>query len=88
MVDRLGANPQELRAAAARLDAEGDELEATFRSLSARLEGAWWQGTDATGFRERWHQQHRARLRQVIAELRGAAQQLRHNAVLQERASS
>lgn len=88
MVDRLGANPQQLRAAAARLDAEGDELEATFRSLSARLESAWWQGTDATGFRERWRQQHQARLRQVIAELRGAAQQLRHNAVLQERASS
>ena len=87
-VDRLGANPGQLRATAARMEAEGDELESTFRALSGRMESAWWQGTDATGFRERWRQQHEARLRAVIAELREAARQLRHSALLQERASS
>ena len=87
-VSRLGADPRQLRLTAARMEAEGDQLESAFRALSGRLESAWWQGTDATGFRERWRQQHEARLRAVIAELRNAAQQLRENALIQERTSS
>lgn len=87
-MDRLGSDPRQLRALAGRLDAEGDALERTFRAMSGRIESTWWQGADATGFRERWHQHHHARLRQVIAELRNAAVRLRANAAAQERTSS
>lgn len=83
----LGADVNELRSAARRLDAEADRIEHSVRRITERITATWWQGPDAESFRQDWNSSHQSRMRALCDQLRRSAMDCRRHADEQQRAS-
>lgn len=82
-----GMDIQAVRALATQLETSAGEIEAIMSKLTSTLEGATWEGPDATAFRGEWQGAHCATLRQMSDRLREVGNQAKINADQQETAS-
>lgn len=88
MAGFYGADVEQLRALAARLEQGAQGLDDAARSLGQQVMTATaWQGRDADGFRSEWGGSHRSRITAAAGGLRQAAQAVRRNADEQDGAS-
>lgn len=87
MANQLGADPEQLRALARQFRQEASGIDGAERTVSTRLEAAWWQGEDANRFTQTWHGQHKGRLGSITDMLRQIADQLDNEAWRQESTS-
>lgn len=83
-----GMDIQAGRDLAARMDADGTEIETLTSRLTQMLESTPWYGPDATRFKGDWSGQYVPALTQVVQALRENSQQIYAQAQSQEDASS
>lgn len=83
-----GADPVQLRTAAARLDDAATTLDQLLKTLNGKVNvGDLWTGADADRFRSQWAGQSSLSVKAAAEGLRQAGIDLRRNAEEQERAS-
>ncbi len=87
VANQLGADPDQLRALARQFRHEASGIDGAERTVSSKLDSAWWQGQDAARFTQTWHGQHKGRLGSITDMLRQIADQLDNEARRQEIAS-
>lgn len=83
----LGANYDELEAAAVRMRQAADELDAHAKSIQGTIGGLSWLGQVATNFLAMWNGNHRAHLSSTASFIRDAATKLEQQARQQREAS-
>jgi uncharacterized protein YukE len=83
----IGADVDELRVAAVRLDQLATTLESSARTVNSMIGGPWW-GADADGFRSQWTNESKPNMTAASAMLRHGADMLRRNAAEQQQVSS
>ena len=84
----LGADPDELNAAAQLLTAHADEYDRADKQIAYWLQRMGWTGSEADRVRAAYRSRMGPQLRSTASELRHAATELRANAALQQAASS
>lgn len=84
----LGADPDQLEAAAGKLDAGAREIEEQIRSMPPELRAVWWVGSLATQFSQLLTQRHTPSVLNAAAFLQGMARELRKQAAEQRAASA
>jgi uncharacterized protein YukE len=84
----LGMDTDAIRNLAAQFDSKAGEIDQIANVLTATLNGARWEGPDATRFRGDWSGTHHPQLTAVAQALREAATAAKNNAMQQENASN
>ncbi len=84
----LGMDTDAVRNVASQLVAKASEIDQIAVMLTATLNGARWEGPDATRFRGDWTGTHYPQLTAVAQALREAATAAKNNAMQQENASN
>lgn len=88
MSAQLGMIPEEVDDLATQLDVKAGDLEGVLTTLSAKLQGTTWVGTDYNRFEEQWTGTIAQNLRNAAEQLRTAATAAREDAENQRIASS
>ena len=84
----LGADPDELNAAAQLLTAHAEEYDRADKQIAYWLQRMGWTGSEADRVRAAYRSRMGPQLRSTASELRHAATELRANAALQQAAST
>ena len=88
MSAQLGMIPEEVDDLATQLDAKAGDLEGVLTTLTAKLQGTTWVGTDYNRFEEQWTGTIAQNLRNAAEQMRTAATAAREDAENQRIASS
>lgn len=88
MSAQLGMIPEEVDDLATQLDAKAGDLEGVLTTLTAKLQGTTWVGTDYNRFEEQWTGTIAQNLRNAAEQMRAAATAAREDAENQRIASS
>ena len=88
MSAQLGMIPEEVDDLATQLDAKAGDLEGVLATLTAKLQGTTWVGTDYNRFEEQWTGTIAQNLRTAAEQMRMAATAAREDAENQRIASS
>jgi len=82
-----GMNVEEVRQLGQHLQASKGTIENLIREIEGKVNGAGWQGPDATRFKTEWWPQHRTQLNKIADDLHGFGQSALNNAQEQENVS-
>lgn len=88
MSTQLGMIPEEVDDLAGQLDAKAGDLESALTTLTTKLQGTTWTGTDYNRFEEQWTGTIAQNLRNAAEQMRSAAVAAREDAENQRIASS
>jgi len=88
MSAQLGMIPEEVDELATQLDAKAGDLEGALSTLTSKLQGTTWVGTDYNRFEEQWTGTIAQNLRNAAEQMRTAATAAREDAENQRIASS
>lgn len=82
-----GLDVDQVRALSTQLTRQAEVIQQALSQLTSALGSTWWEGPDATNFRNEWQSTHTANLKAVITALQGAATKATQNANAQDAAS-
>ena len=88
MSAQLGMIPEEVDELATQLDGKAGDLDGVLTTLTTKLQGTTWTGTDYNRFEEQWTGTISQNLRNAAEQLRSAAVAARGDAENQRIASS
>lgn len=88
MSAQLGMIPEEVDELAAQLEVKAGDLDGVLTTLTTKLQGTTWTGTDYNRFEEQWTGTIAQNLRNAAEQLRSAAVAAREDAENQRIASS
>ena len=88
MSAQLGMIPEEVDELAAQLEVKAGDLDGVLTTLTTKLQGTTWTGTDYNRFEEQWTGTISQNLRNAAEQLRSAAVAARGDAENQRIASS
>lgn len=88
MAGQLGMIPEEVDELATQLDTKAGDLEGVLTTLTTKLQGTTWVGTDYNRFEEQWTGTIAQNLRNAAEQMRTAASAAREDAENQRIASS
>lgn len=88
MSAQLGMIPEEVDELAAQLEGKAGDLDGVLTTLTTKLQGTTWTGTDYNRFEEQWTGTISQNLRNAAEQLRSAAVAAREDAENQRIASS
>jgi len=88
MSAQLGMIPEEVDELATQLDAKAGDLDGVLTTLTTKLQGTTWVGTDYNRFEEQWTGTIAQNLRNAAEQMRTAATAAREDAENQRIASS
>jgi uncharacterized protein YukE len=83
----LGANLEELTRFSNELDRVATTLTQLNNDLGRKLHEVWWKGADADSFRSRWDTTHAHTLKQIVAALQTASNDVEQQRRAQENTS-
>lgn len=88
MAGQLGMIPEEVDELATQLDNKAGDLDTVLTTLTTKLQGTTWVGTDYNRFEEQWTGTIAQNLRNAAEQMRTAASAAREDAENQRIASS